>query len=128
MWADASFDLLAMQHSQEHEHEADTLGINIMAQACFDPGNGVSVMKRLAMLEHGADLISLRRDLTDADEELVEGWINGQSRFGSLLASHPPCAQRVDNLRKMVPTLSEHYLHACGQTEKEKTAFQRAYV
>jgi len=131
VWADASFDVLSMTFSREHEHEADTLGINIMSQACFNPENGINIMKRFTKLEHGIGLMDARKDLDETDDAMVETDIENakgiRSSLGTLLRSHPPSAERVDNLQKMAPTLAAHYQRSCGQTEEQKTAFQKAY-
>ena len=130
MWADASFDVLAMAHSREHEHEADTLGIDIMSQACFNPERGVDIMKRFTRLEHGSDIVDARKQLSEDDDKMVDKDNQNAKGFGSfknLLKSHPPSAERVENLEQMAPALAALYRQSCGQTEEDKTAFQRAY-
>lgn len=128
IWADGHYNFATQANSREHEHEADTLGINIMAQACYSPRAGVKIMNRIMRLEHGQTMSEITSPVTEADREMIDHDVTA-SKFSisNLTRSHPCSAERIENLTAMVPLLEAHYRAPCGKTMQERTAFQAAY-
>jgi predicted Zn-dependent protease len=70
--------------SRLHESEADHLGLIFMAMAGYDPRGAVEFWDRMAKAKHGASP-------------------------PALLSTHPADAQRIENLRKLLPEAMQYY-------------------
>jgi predicted Zn-dependent protease len=70
--------------SRLHESEADHLGLIFMAMADYDPRAAVEFWDRMAKTKHGASP-------------------------PALLSTHPADAQRVENIRKLLPEAMQYY-------------------
>jgi Zn-dependent protease with chaperone function len=125
--AGTTWDVLGMQFSQAHEHEADTLGINIMAQACYDPRKGSAVMARFVRMEHGQDFKGVIAPINKGIIDVIDHEASFSWNISNLLKTHPPSPLRYKNLETLAPLLSRHYLHICGSTTAQHAAFQTAY-
>ncbi|KAG2354235.1 peptidase family M48-domain-containing protein [Suillus spraguei] len=93
--------LLELPNSRTQEYEADTIGMQLTAKACFDPQAAVEMHARLAQHEkaHGATSLEFLRTHPGAErrikhlEELVPGAYTTQ-------ASSPQCAGMQDYVRR----------------------------
>lgn len=76
---------LSAAHSRESEREADDLGVEIAARACFDTATGAQVMKKM---HHLSSLAS-------------SGGSSGSNvaKVASLYDSHPPSEERFQSLQ-----------------------------
>jgi predicted Zn-dependent protease len=75
-----------LPHSREQESEADTIGLELMARAGYDPNSAVSVWKKMMSAEQG-----------------------GQPQF---LSTHPSPANRIQSLQSLVPKVMPLYQKA----------------
>jgi len=75
-----------LPHSREQESEADTIGIELMARAGFDPNAAVSVWKKMIAAEQG-----------------------GTPQF---LSTHPSPQSRIQDLQALVPKVTPLYQRA----------------
>jgi predicted Zn-dependent protease len=75
-----------LPHSREQESEADTIGLELMARAGFDPNAAVSVWKKMIAAEQG-----------------------GTPQF---LSTHPSPASRIQDLQGLVPKVMPLYQRA----------------
>lgn len=72
-----------LPHSREQESEADTIGLELMARAGYDPNAAVSVWKKMMAAEQG-----------------------GTPQF---LSTHPSPQSRIQDLQKLVPKVTPLY-------------------
>ncbi|KAG9029375.1 hypothetical protein FRB95_005382 [Tulasnella sp. JGI-2019a] len=84
--------LMMLPNSRRHEAEADTIGLRLMAQACFNPQAAVGVWERL-----------------HAMEEETNAYLKAQSWFnlpnlGDFLQTHPATTKRIAAMRQLVPS------------------------
>jgi len=77
---------LQLPYSRQCENEADAIGLQLMARACFDPRHGPRAMSRLSGGGHSAP---------------------------EFLSTHPHSETRVANLKKELPKASEVYESRC---------------
>jgi len=75
-----------LPHSREQESEADTIGLELMARAGFDPNAAVSVWKKMIAAEQG-----------------------GTPQF---LSTHPSPQSRIQDLQALVPKVTPLYQRA----------------
>ena len=75
-----------LPHSREQESEADTIGMELMARAGYDPNAAVSVWKKMMSAEQG-----------------------GQPQF---LSTHPSPSTRIRDLQALVPRVMPIYQRA----------------
>ncbi|KAG1831564.1 peptidase family M48-domain-containing protein [Suillus variegatus] len=93
--------LLELPNSRTQEYEADTIGMQLTAKACFDPQAAVEMHARLAQYEkaHGATSLEFLRTHPGAErrikhlEELIP-------EAYSIQASSPQCAGTQDSLNR----------------------------
>ncbi|KAG1895298.1 peptidase family M48-domain-containing protein [Suillus fuscotomentosus] len=93
--------LLELPNSRTQEYEADTIGMQLTAKACFDPQAAVEMHARLAQYEkaHGATSLEFLRTHPGAErrikhlEELIPEAYSTQ-------ASSPQCAGTQDSLNR----------------------------
>ena len=79
---DKGMVLLQSAHSQDHEQEADELGLHLVAAAGFAPGDAIALLQRIERL----------------DPKRME--------FGQYFASHPPAAERIARLTPLCRQLA----------------------
>jgi predicted Zn-dependent protease len=72
----ATGHLVKMSFSREHETEADSVGIELAARAGYNPRAGISLWKKMTVLAG-----------------------DGTSLFW--LSTHPPCPERVENMKEL---------------------------
>jgi Zn-dependent protease with chaperone function len=80
---------LTAAHSREHEREADELGLQLAARACFDTQSGVDVMYKM----HQMSVSAASGDATKDTPVSMK-----------LLDTHPPSLQRWELLKKQSET------------------------
>ncbi|KAG1774566.1 peptidase family M48-domain-containing protein [Suillus placidus] len=93
--------LLELPNSRTQEYEADTIGMQLTAKACFDPQAAVEMHARLAQYEkaHGATSLEFLRTHPGAErrikhlEELIP-------EAYSIQASSPQCAGMQDSVSR----------------------------
>ncbi|KIK36189.1 hypothetical protein CY34DRAFT_811477 [Suillus luteus UH-Slu-Lm8-n1] len=93
--------LLELPNSRTQEYEADTIGMQLTAKACFDPQAAVEMHARLAQYEkaHGATSLEFLRTHPGAErrikhlEELIPAAYSTQ-------ASSPQCAGMQDSVNR----------------------------
>ncbi|HXT01133.1 MAG TPA: M48 family metalloprotease, partial [Elusimicrobiota bacterium] len=73
--------------SRKQESEADHIGLILMAKAGYDPANAVPFWERMEAQSKG-------------------GAGGGLSRY---LATHPPDAQRIADIKKELPEAERYY-------------------
>ena len=76
-----------LAYSRDHETEADVVGLRFAARAGYDPRAAVSFWKKMAAKETGG-------------------------RPPKLLSTHPPSAERIENLQRLAPGLVPLYEQA----------------
>jgi Zn-dependent protease with chaperone function len=81
----------AAAHSRENEREADDLGVQLAARACFDTVKGTHVMRK--MHEHSVSAA------TDAPEQ-----DNSSGKLVRMMDTHPPTMERFEYLQKRSET------------------------
>lgn len=77
-----------LPHSREQEAEADTLGLELMARAGYEPSAAVSLWKKM---------VAANRE---------------QSQPPEFLSTHPAPEQRIQNLQALVPKVRSLYRQA----------------
>lgn len=73
--------------SRECEREADAIGLQLMAKACFDPSQGPDVFRKIS---------------------------KGQPRVPTYLSTHPSGKERVANLKQQLDEAMYQYDAKCG--------------
>lgn len=73
-----------LAYSRDHETEADVVGLRFAARAGYDPRAAVTFWKKMAAKETGG-------------------------RPPKLLSTHPPSAERIENLQRIAPALVPLY-------------------
>ena len=94
----ASELVLALPFSRSMEFEADTMGVELMARAGFDPNAAVSVWKKMNALNEG------------------------RSTATTFLSTHPSDAARVTNLQNQLPAVMPLYEEAGQKGFPEQAA------
>ena len=74
---------IAMPFSRSHESEADTMGLELMARAGYNPNSAVNVWKKMSQLDKGGTL--------------------------EILSTHPSNETRIKDLTKIVPKVMPLY-------------------
>ena len=82
---------LAAAHSREHEHEADKLGVELAARACFDTESGVEVMRKMHDMKVSA--------ASPQTEHAAQRHVALQ-----LLDTHPPTLDRWERIKALSKT------------------------
>lgn len=78
--------LLSLPNSRKLETEADYLGLQLMARACYDPDNAANFWKRMDRADgHKSDILS------------------------SVLSTHPVNAQRIESINEWLPKARQLY-------------------
>ncbi|OQR90850.1 metalloprotease family M48X [Thraustotheca clavata] len=84
-----AFDL---PKSREHESEADAIGLDLMAKACFDPR---------------------------ASPEMFADWAKKDHiKAFKYFSTHPPSSERAQNLQKLLKGPMDRYNHHCHDVQK----------
>ncbi|KAG9032684.1 hypothetical protein FRB95_001112 [Tulasnella sp. JGI-2019a] len=112
--------LMMLPNSRKHESEADTIGLRLMAQACFDLQAAVGVWGRLyAMEEEGNAILK------------AQSWFNLPS-LGDFLQTHPATTKQIVTMQRLVPSALQvrassvcsledgHYIGGHYQTFREQ--------
>ena len=81
-----------LPQSRQHEHEADELGLQLVARTCRDPQRAATAHRRLMELERAG---------------------GGDTSRTSIFSSHPATEERFANLQAQVPEARKLY-DACG--------------
>lgn len=90
--------LLSLPNSRKLETEADSLGLQIMARACYDPRLAVSFWQRMDQADGGAG----------AGDKVTNS-------AKALLSTHPVNAQRIENIQRWLPEVLRLYEErGCG--------------
>lgn len=89
---------LILPFSRKHEHEADRMGIRLMAASGYDPSEAPRVWKRFA------------------DKY-------GSNKFKSYLSTHPASGDRMERLDKQVPEMNDLY-----QASRNKLGLGKSFV
>lgn len=87
---------LQLPYSRLAENEADAIGLQLMARACFDPSHGPKAMERLSAGNSIPEYLSthphsatrskqLRNQLPDAYEVFEARCFNSRNFFGQIL-------------------------------------------
>lgn len=102
---------ISASYSRSNENEADALGIEIAANACYDVVHGIGVMQKLAMV---AQHIPIPHPLKHASDD-----ISNVSHDNSIMLpkrsstswfdSHPSSEDRYDTLQKKVYEMIREY-------------------
>ncbi|KAI9511952.1 peptidase family M48-domain-containing protein [Russula earlei] len=83
--------LMELPHSRKQEYEADKIGLNLSARACFDPTAAPEMFKRLGSLERSGGGLNV-----------------------SFLNTHPASDERVKQLQALLPEAFTVRASACG--------------
>lgn len=87
--------------SRAQESEADKIGLNLMADACFDPKQAVGLWERMEVHQKGAP----------------PEW----------LSTHPSNRNRIEKIREWLPEAEERFVNkGCGVMGGYRDAFQDA--
>lgn len=78
--------ILSARHSQRHEYEADELGLQLVARACFDTVQGSHVMRKMNELQLAVEP-KIRSKAVEVGQEL--------------LSTHPPSLERFERLQQL---------------------------
>jgi len=84
-----------LPYSRVAEHEADSIGLQLMAKACFDPGAMPNMLAKLHKMERTME---------------------GTAAVPAFLRTHPLTNVRVDKVMEQLPKAYETYQEAgCGR-------------
>lgn len=98
--------LLSLPNSRKLETEADSLGLQIMARACYDPRLAVSFWQRMDRVDGGGG----------AGDKVTNS-------AKALLSTHPVNAQRIDNIQRWLPEVLRLYEErGCGAARGFRSA------
>lgn len=89
---------LTAAHSRENETEADILGIQLAARACFDTSVGSKVMYKMNQLRISAEPAP----------------VSEASLFRQLLDTHPPTLERYQRLQNLSETENHSKYNECA--------------
>jgi Zn-dependent protease with chaperone function len=89
-------EALTAAHSRENEREADDLGVEIAARACFDTVAGAEVMKKMYHMS-----------------TLQIPSPSGQKAVAHLYDSHPPSQERYERLLVKAEDHNKHHFSHC---------------
>ena len=88
---------LSAAHSRDNEREADDLGVEIAARACFDTVKGAEVMKKMFHMS------------------TLHPAMNGVGKVANLYDSHPPSQERYERLIVKAEEFNKyHFTHCRG--------------
>ncbi|KAA1075187.1 hypothetical protein PGT21_030787 [Puccinia graminis f. sp. tritici] len=93
--------LMTLPNSRRSEVEADQIGLNIMASACYDPREAIGVWKRM--------------DQHDRSSRITR-------KATEFLQTHPTHDRRIEKIISWLPEAQTHLDRNCGFTNK---AFQQ---
>lgn len=104
--------VLSAAHSRDKEREADDLGLQIAARACFDTEAGVEMMKKMY-------------HLSTLEVPLVSGT---STKVAHLYDSHPPSQERYESLKLQAQEHNkDKYTHCHGVVRRLFTSmFQKS--
>ncbi|KAG8988562.1 hypothetical protein FRB94_001893 [Tulasnella sp. JGI-2019a] len=83
--------LMMLPNSRKHEVEADSIGLRLMAQACFNPQEAVGVWERMHAMEEEVNAILK-----------AQSWFNLPG-LGDFLHTHPATPKRIAAMQQLVP-------------------------
>lgn len=99
LFPEFTYALTFLPNSRTCEHEADSVGLTLMAKACFDPREASVAQQRLRVR-------SLMEEEVALDYAGLPG--NGGRAFhGPLLSTHPPSTSRIKKLQEGLPAALE---------------------
>ena len=87
---------LVAAFSRAHETEADELGLKLAAMSCYDTKRGVEVYRKM--------------------EEVAAS--DGHGSKQNFMSSHPPSAERYENLRALIETENYSEYSYCNTLQK----------
>ena len=87
---------LVAAFSRAHETEADELGLKLAAMSCYDTKRGVEVFRKM--------------------EEVAA--CDGHGSKQNFMSSHPPSAERYENLRALIETENYSEYSYCNTLQK----------
>ncbi|OZJ02238.1 hypothetical protein BZG36_04545 [Bifiguratus adelaidae] len=98
---------IMMPFSRKCETEADFIGLQLMAQACYDPREAIKMWTRMEQLSHNA--------------------VKGDAQSPQFLSTHPSHKNRVAALTKELPdALSKRAASDCAKTDLWANMFANA--
>ncbi|KAI9605070.1 hypothetical protein H4Q26_003041 [Puccinia striiformis f. sp. tritici PST-130] len=89
--------LMTLPNSRRSEVEADQIGLNIMASACYDPKEAIGVWKRMDQHDQSS---RITRTATE------------------FLQTHPTHDTRIEKITSWLPEAQSHFDRKCGFTNK----------
>ena len=92
------FVVSRVPQSRQHEHEADELGLQLVARTCRDPKKAATAHQRLMELEQSQ---------------------GGDTSKTSIFSSHPATQERLEKLEAQVPEARKLY-DACGCSARKR--------
>ncbi|KAG8986083.1 hypothetical protein FRB94_008223 [Tulasnella sp. JGI-2019a] len=98
--------LMMLPNRRRAESEADTIGLRLMAQACYDPNESVHFWKRMSDLEN-----------------MQEGQ-NWLSWGGDFFSTHPASEKRIKTLQDCMPRALEIHAQASHALEDRYSWFR----
>lgn len=88
-----------LPNSRVCESEADKIGLDLMAKACYDPRSAVKLWERMSMVDKNQRL--------------------------EYLSTHPSNKTRIENLTKWMPEARNTFNENCGDTKAQFEGFFR---
>jgi hypothetical protein len=127
MFAPKMIDLMGrLPHSRSHEEEADALGMEISAKACYNPEAGATFFHTLARDEAAALAWLSTHPLPSSREERV----HAASHDKAIVSYHDHCIDVTANLKKSLarhhhkavasPLSSERVEYACTNETRDR--------
>jgi hypothetical protein len=101
--------LLSAAHSRHNEWQADELGLQLAAAACFDTVQGCNIMAKLHQLQQ--QQVQQQLDLSPSSRLFTQ-----VASVGGLMDSHPPSLERLERLRHLAATTHNRTHHAKCRT------------
>ena len=83
---------IELPFSRKFESEADSIGLQLMARACYDPNESPRMFQRMEQLQ--------------------------ESKNFKYLSTHPPNHERVQELKKQLPHAMKLYSKYCSDTQQ----------
>ncbi len=97
--AELGTQILTLQFSRTHEHEADIFGLDYMAKAGYNP---IAMVELMEILESQSSGISIE-----------------------FLSTHPNPANRKKKIRKYIASMNTSYAQATGQADYKKNVLEK---
>jgi Zn-dependent protease with chaperone function len=93
--------LLSAAHSRQNELQADELGLQLAAAACFDTEAGTRIMAKMHQLQ--------QQQLEQQPASM--NFVSNVASIGGWMDSHPPSLERLQRMQTLATTIHNRNQH-----------------